>query len=96
MKPPGSRWPATWGPNFDWLPDQCHGGNLMATTQYMLLQSDGDTIRLLPAWPKDWDVHFKLHAPKNTTVECLFRGGKVERLIVTPADRAKDISQDQR
>ncbi len=33
------RWPATWGPNFDWLPDQCHGGNLMATINYMLLQS---------------------------------------------------------
>ena len=48
----GYRWPATWGPNFDWLPDQNHGGNLLETTQLMLLQSDGEKIRLLPAWPK--------------------------------------------
>ena len=25
----GSRFPAFWGPNFDWIPDQDHGGNLM-------------------------------------------------------------------
>ena len=49
---PAYRWPATWGPNFDWLPDQDHGSNLLETTQLMLLQSDGDKIRLLPAWPK--------------------------------------------
>jgi len=85
------RWPATWGPNFDWLPDQCHGGNLLLTTQYMLMQADGDKIRLLPAWPKDWDVNFKLHAPKNTVVECVYKNGEVEVLKVTPEARRKDI-----
>ncbi|MCF7973512.1 MAG: DUF5703 domain-containing protein [Phycisphaerae bacterium] len=89
----GYRWPATWGPNFDWLPDQCHGGNLMNTIHLMLLQADGDTLRVLPAWPKDWDVSFKLHAPKNTTVECVYRGGKIETLKVTPASRLKDIKE---
>jgi hypothetical protein len=85
------RWTATWGPNFDWLPDQCHGGNLMATINYMLLQHAGDKILLLPAWPKDWDVDFKLHAPLKTTVECVYRHGKVEKLLVTPASRTKDV-----
>ena len=88
---PAYRWPATWGPNFDWLPDQDHGGNLLETTQFMLLQSDGDVIRLLPAWPKDWDVQFKLHAPHRTTVECVYRGGKIERLRVEPESRRKDV-----
>ena len=86
------RWPATWGPNFDWLPDQCHGGNLMATTHYMLLQHAGDKILLLPAWPKDWDVSFKLHAPRKTTVECVYRGGKIEKLEVLPPERRKDLT----
>jgi hypothetical protein len=85
------RWPATWGPNFDWLPDQCHGGNLMASINYMLLQHHGDKILLLPAWPKDWDVSFKLHAPRQTTVEVEYRGGKIEKLKVFPAERRKDI-----
>jgi Domain of unknown function (DUF5703) len=85
------RWPATWGPNFDWLPDQNHGGNLLETAELMLLQSSGDKILLLPAWPKDWDVSFKLHAPGNTTVECVYRAGKVEKLKVTPSSRAADV-----
>ena len=85
------RWPATWGPNFDWLPDHCHGGNLMATIHYMLLQHSGDKILLLPAWPKDWDVSFKLHAPRQTIVEATLRGGKVVGLEVTPESRRKDI-----
>jgi hypothetical protein len=86
------RWPATWGPNFDWLPDQCQGGNLMATINYMLLQHSGDKILLLPAWPKDWDVSFKLHAPRQTTVEVVYRGGKIEKLEVLPRERRKDIT----
>ena len=86
------RWPATWGPNFDWLPDHCHGGNLMASTNYMLLQHSGDKILLLPAWPKDWDVSFKLHAPHQTTVECVYRNGKIEKFEVLPKERRKDIT----
>jgi alpha-L-fucosidase 2 len=88
---PAYRWPATWGPNFDWLPDQDHGSNLLETTQFMLMQCDGDKITLLPAWPKKWDVSFKLHAPKNTTVECVYRRGKIEKLEVVPAERKKDV-----
>jgi len=90
----GYRWPATWGPNFDWLPDQNHGGNLLETTQLMLLQCDGKKIRVLPAWPKKWDVSFKLHATGNTTVECVYRSGKIEKLEVTPAERRKDVESD--
>jgi hypothetical protein len=92
---PGYRWPATWGQNFDWLPDQNHGGNLLTTTQLMLLQAEplsaGGAIRVLPAWPKAWDVNFRLHAPGNTVVECEQRGGKITRLWVSPAARAKDL-----
>ena len=88
------RWPATWGPNFDWLPDQCHGGNLMAVIHYMLLQHAGDKILLLPAWPKNWDVSFKLHAPRQTTVECVYRQGKIEKLEVQPPERRQDIKLD--
>jgi hypothetical protein len=89
---PAYRWPATWGPNFDWLPDQCHGGNLMTAVHYMLLQHSGDKILLLPAWPKDWDVSFKLHAPRQTTVEVDYRNGRIRKLEVSPSERRRDIS----
>ncbi len=92
---PAYRWPATWGPNFDWLPDQNHGGNLLNTTNLMLMQSEalasGGTIRLFPAWPKSWDVDFKLHAPGNTTVHAVLKGGVVKTLEVSPVSRRKDV-----
>jgi hypothetical protein len=88
---PSFRFPAVWGPNFDWIPDHDHGGVAMIALQRMLLQWDGDRILLLPAWPKDWDVSFKLHAPRQTTVECVIRGGEVEMLKVTPESRRKDV-----
>lgn len=87
----GSRFPAFWGPNFDWIPDQDHGGNLMKALQTMLLQAEGDAIWLLPAWPVDWNVTFKLHAPRQTTVEGIYRDGKLEQLKVTPESRRKDV-----
>ncbi|MCC7475782.1 MAG: hypothetical protein IT425_10320 [Pirellulales bacterium] len=88
------RFPAMWGPNYDWLPDQDHGGNIMLTLQSMVLQTDGDKIFLLPAWPKAWNVSFKLHAPRQTVVEGVFRDGKLQRLTVTPTERRADIVTD--
>jgi len=88
---PAYRFPATWGPNYDWLPDQTHGGNLMVTTQLMLMQPVGRRILLLPAWPPDWDVSFRLHAPGRTVVEASVRGKKVTRLVVEPSSRRADI-----
>lgn len=88
---PAYRWPATWGPNFDWLPDQNHGGNLLNTTNLMLLQPEGDEIRILPAWPKNWDVSFRLHAPRQTVVEAEVRNGKLTKLKVSPNSRRKDV-----
>lgn len=87
----GSRFPAFWGPNFDWIPDQDHGGVAMTALQRMLIQTNGDQILLLPAWPKQWNANFKLHAPKNTTIECEVRNGKVQNIKVTPPSRRRDV-----
>ena len=88
-----SRFPAFWGPNFDWLPDQCHGGVNMITLQQMLLQTEpySEKLHLCPAWPKNWDCSFKLHAPGQTIVQGEVRNGKLVDLVVTPASRKKDI-----
>jgi len=86
-----SRFPAFWGPNFDWVPDQDHGTNGLMALQTMLMQCEGRRILLFPAWPKEWDVEFRLHAPLRTVVEGVYRSGRVERLVVTPASRRKDV-----
>lgn len=85
------RFPAFWGPNYDWTPDQDHGGVLMKAFQAMLLQTDGSRIYLLPAWPKEWDVEFKLHAPHQTVLEGTYRKGRIESLRVTPEARRADV-----
>ena len=86
-----SRFPGFWGPNFDWYPDQCHGGVLNTALQAMLLQCDGRKIFLCPAWPVNWNVSFKLHAPFQTTIEGSVTNGEVN-YRVTPSDRASDVT----
>jgi alpha-L-fucosidase 2 len=88
---PRARFPAFWECKMDGTPDNDHGANSVNTLQSMLLQSDGKKIFLLPAWPEEWDVNFKLHAPFNTTVECEYRDGKIQSLKVTPESRRADI-----
>jgi hypothetical protein len=88
---PQYRFPAFWGPNMDWVPDQDHGSNLLMGLQTMLMQCEGRKILLFGAWPREWDVEFKLHAPGNTTVEGVYRGGKIERIEVRPAGRKADV-----
>jgi hypothetical protein len=85
------RFPAFWGPNFDWMPDQDQGSVSLIALQRMLMHCEGKTIRLLPAWPKDWNADFKLHAPYNTTVEGRVENGKVLNLKVMPESRRNDV-----
>jgi hypothetical protein len=86
------RFPAFWGPGFDWSPDHNWGGSGMIGLQEMLLQTTDDGKMLLfPAWPREWNVHFKLHAPQNTTVEAELKNGKVTIIRVLPENRKSDI-----
>ena len=85
------RFPVMWGPNYDWIPDQDHGSVAMIALQRMLIQYDEGKIYLFPAWPDDWDVNFKLHAPKNTIIEGKLQNGEISRLEINPAEREKDI-----
>lgn len=84
------RFPAMWGPNYDWIPDQCHGAVAMIALQRMLLQHEGEKVRLLPAWPRKWNVDFKLAAPGDSTVEGSVRNGEVS-FNVDPAVRRSDV-----
>ncbi len=85
------RYPTFWGPGHDWVPDHNWGGSGMIGLQEMLMQTSGDKILLFPAWPKEWDVDFKLHAPNKTTVEGVLKNGKLIKLEVSPESRRKDV-----
>jgi hypothetical protein len=85
------RYPTFWGPGHDWVPDHNWGGSGMIGLQEMLMQTIDDEIRLLPAWPKEWDVDFKLHAPRETTVAGRVKNGKLVALQIDPESRKKDV-----
>lgn len=85
------RFPAFWGPGFDWTPDHNWGGSGMIGLQEMLVQTVEDKIYLFPAWPEEWNVHFKLHLTGNTTVEAELVDGKLQKLNVSPSHRLKDV-----
>jgi hypothetical protein len=79
----------------DWPPDHDNGGVCQNTVQLMLMQYYGKRILLLPAWPKEWNVDFKLHAPLRTTVEGRVENGKLVELKVTPKSRLEDVEMDE-
>lgn len=85
------RFPGFWGPNYDYTPDQCHGGNYLNTVQTMLLQAEGNKVYLLPAWPKQWDVKFKLHIPGNRQVEAEWKNGKMVVVKKHPAGNNAEV-----
>src|SRR5690606_20373183 len=91
LKDSGRRFPAFWGPGFDWTPDHNWGGSGMIGLQEMLMQTDGERIFLLTAWPSNWNASFKLHAPYKTTVEATVTNGKITSMKVTPESRRKDV-----
>lgn len=90
LKDSGRRFPAFWGPGHDYVPDHNWGGSGMCGLQEMLLQNFAGKIYLLPAWPKDIDVQFKLWVENNTYIEASYQGGE---LTYTVSDelRKKDI-----
>lgn len=90
-KDPASRFPVFWQTNYDWSPDQDHGSNLLKALQTMLLQENDNKILVGPAWPKDWNVNFRLHAPGRTTVIGRREANRWTSLTTEPAARQKDL-----
>jgi len=70
------RFPAFWGPGHDWVPDHNWGGSGMVGLQDMLVQQCDATVYLFPAWPKEWNVSFKLHLSGQTIIEASLMDGQ--------------------
>ena len=90
LKDSGRRFPAFWGPGHDYVPDHNWGGCGMTGLQEMLLQNFAGKIYLLPAWPENVDVKFKLWIENNTCVTASYIKGELQYTI-SDANRVKDI-----
>ncbi len=88
------RFPAFWGEGYGCKPSMEWGAVGMVGLQEMMLQTitnDGRDIRIFPSCPEHWDVEFKLYAPNRTVVESSYKNGKVNKTIVFPSYRNRDI-----
>jgi hypothetical protein len=85
------RFPAFWPPDIDHAPDHNWGGMAMIGLQEMLMQTGDDRILLLPAWPEEWEVDFKLHAPSRTVVEAEASESKIQMVRTQPERRMSDV-----
>lgn len=88
------RFPAFWGPNYDWTPDQDHGSVAMIALQRMIIQYENNQVYLFPAWPKEWNVEFKLNSPYRTIIEGSYKDGVIDALKVTPENKINIIIPD--
>ena len=90
----GYRFPAFMGHMQDYQPSSDHLAVMSTALQLMLLAPSDDGAGgalLFPAWPCEWDVDFKLHAPRRTTVRGRFVGGALVQLDVLPPERLAAI-----
>lgn len=57
-------------------------GMFVAAVNEMLLQCDGNTVKIMPAFPHSIDVSFKLAAKGGITVEAQVKGGKLISVVI--------------
>ena len=50
-----------------------------------------DKIIIFPAWPKSWNVRFKLYCSHGTIVEAEMKQSKAHIISIYPKNRIKDI-----
>jgi alpha-L-fucosidase 2 len=75
----------------DSCPDFDHFGAGSVALQRMIVQEAGGRIFLLPAWPADWDLDFKLHVSGSAVLAGSVKDGKLRRWDITPARRKQDV-----
>ncbi len=75
----------------DSCPDFDHFGAGSIALQRMLVQEAGAKILLLPAWPADWDVEFKLHLSQRAILTGAVKAGRLTTWDIHPASRKKDV-----
>ena len=75
----------------DGMPDMDHFGVGSIALQRMLAQEGNGKIYLLPAWPAEWDVDFKLHLSGGVVLTGTVKDGNLVTWDISPAARKRDV-----
>ncbi|HXP63555.1 MAG TPA: LamG-like jellyroll fold domain-containing protein, partial [Dongiaceae bacterium] len=76
----------------DSCPDFDHFGAGSMALERMLAQEAGRKILLLPAWPADWDVDFKLHLRRGAVLTGIVKDGRLRSWDIVPSSRKEDVT----
>lgn len=79
--------PAFYGPNYDWLPDQDNGSVMNIAITKALIQSNSEKIFLFPAWDKKLSVSSRLPVDDNFINVKYEKGRKPEYSFDKPESR---------
>ncbi len=84
----GCKFPGLWAKGNDEVPDFDNGGQAALTLQNMLMQCSNGKIYILPAWPEEWNVDFKLNGYNNTSVHVIYENGEITSCESSVPDQA--------
>ena len=76
----------------DSCPDFDHFGSGATALQRMIVQEGAGKIRLLPAWPAQWNLDFKLHLEHGAIVTGTVKDGKLMAWDIEPKSRKADVT----
>jgi hypothetical protein len=87
-----SRFPGFWGSGFSRLPPGKHGLDTFVTSlSSMLIQANGKRVCVLPGWPVDRDISFRIDSITGLGVELVYQSGEIKRLEVYPKQRTSEV-----
>ena len=87
-----ARFPRFWGADYSRLPEAKAGiDSFIDTLRSMLIASTGKRICVLPGWPLDRDVAFRVDSETGLGIEVAYSDGKLERLEVHPKQRTSEV-----
>ena len=87
-----SRFPGFWGSDFSRLPPAKNGlDTFVASLSSMLIEPTGKRLCVLPGWPVERDIAFRIDSITGLGVEMVYQGGEIKRLEVYPKQRTSEV-----
>ena len=84
--------PEFWGSDFSELPPTNNGvDELVNSLRPMLIEATGKRVCILPGWPVDKDISFRIDTVTGLGVEVVYQDQEIKRLEVYPKQRTNEV-----
>lgn len=81
-----------WGSDFSQLPPKKNGVDaLVDSLRPMLIEATGKRVCILPGWPIDQNISFRIDTVTGLGVDVVYRDREIKRLEVYPKQRTSEV-----